>query len=658
MAKQPASRRPYRLLLILPLLLALGYVLFRGVQAARYGLAALDRLQRLEEIARGDPVGLVFREGLAPVQRELAGLHTELAGLQRYAGGALKALSHLAWLPALGPNLRAAPHLLQMGIELSYAGERACLAAQPILDDFLGKSASSEASLLERVSEQLAAQQADWARAQQAAERAIAARERFSAEGLHPRLAGPLAQLDALLPWLRAGMTGAVVAPELLGASGPRRYLVLAQNSDELRPTGGYISGIGLLTLEQGRIAGLSFADSYAVDDLTADHPDPPAAMREHMGIDLWLTKDANWFPDFPASAKACADLYYLDQETAVDGVVAADLVALQMLVEAVGPLRLEGYAAEIDGSNVLAEIQSYWAPKLRPGQTWEEWEATPWEIRKREWFDERKDFMPDLVDAIMERVMSDPGALDAPKLAATIKRILDEKHALIFFYDPTAQGMVTALGWDGAVRHPDHDYLMVVDTNVGYTKVNGKIAQRIAYRVEIADDGTAQGRVDLAYKNTATRDLPEGCVKDMSYDPTYELMTQRCYWDYVRVYAPAGSQLVSSQSVAAVGALVEEVPHAIWDTSLVLAPREEAALSFTYRLPAQVLRQDKSRVYNLLVQKQPGTDAVPLLIEVQLPPGARLVSAQPAPSGVEGNLIRFRTDLREDRKLQVVFEP
>ncbi len=656
--KGSTSRSPWRLLLVLGLLLLLGALLLTGFQALRHGRAAFGHLQRLQAMASGDAIGLVFEEGLAPVQGELAGLRAELVAVQRSAGWALEAASHLGWLPVVGPNLRAAPHLLQMGIELADAGEWACAAAQPILDELLGQAAPSEASLLERVTGHLLAEQADWARAQQATERAVAARARFTSPGLHPRLAEPLAQLDALLPWLRAGMTGAVVAPELLGASGPRRYLVLAQNSDELRPTGGYVSGIGLLTLERGRIEGLSFEDSYAVDDLTEDHPDPPAAMREQMGVDLWLTKDANWFPDFPTSARAVADLYYLDQETAVDGVIAADLVALQMLVEAVGPLRLEGYADVIDGSNVLETIQGYWAPKLKPGQTWEEWEATPWEIRKQEWFDDRKSFMPDLVEALMQRVMSDPGALDAPKLAFTVKRILDEKHALIFFYDPTVEGLVSMLGWDGATPHPDHDYLMVVDTNVGYTKVNGNIAQQIAYRVDLADDGTAQSRLDIAYRNVATRDLPEGCVKDMSYDPSYELMTQRCYWDYVRVYVPAGSQLQASQTIEPVGEVAEETPHTIWDTSFVIAPKEESALSFSYRPSVQALRQGKLWVYNLLVQKQPGTAAVPLQVEVRLPDGAQWVSAQPQPTSVEGTLVRFSTDLLVDRAFQVTFKP
>src|SRR5713226_6254718 len=35
------------------------------------------------------------------------------------------------------------------------------------------------------------------------------------------------------------------LAPEVLGLNGPKTYLILVQNEDELRPTGGYITAAG-----------------------------------------------------------------------------------------------------------------------------------------------------------------------------------------------------------------------------------------------------------------------------------------------------------------------------------------------------------------------------------------------------------------------------
>ena len=52
---------------------------------------------------------------------------------------------------------------------------------------------------------------------------------------------------------LRDGLELAQALPSLLGADKPAEYLLLAQNPDELRATGGFIGAVGVLTLDQGR---------------------------------------------------------------------------------------------------------------------------------------------------------------------------------------------------------------------------------------------------------------------------------------------------------------------------------------------------------------------------------------------------------------------
>ena len=70
-----------------------------------------------------------------------------------------------------------------------------------------------------------------------------------------PRLQRLLDKLDKLLPLAKDALALAQAAPALLGADGPRTYLLLAQNNDELRATGGFISGAGHVTIDRGRIS-------------------------------------------------------------------------------------------------------------------------------------------------------------------------------------------------------------------------------------------------------------------------------------------------------------------------------------------------------------------------------------------------------------------
>ncbi|MGC8000595.1 DUF4012 domain-containing protein, partial [Salmonella enterica] len=72
---------------------------------------------------------------------------------------------------------------------------------------------------------------------------------------------------DKWLPQAESGLRFSPIAPEMMGLSELRRYLVVAQNDDELRATGGFISGAGVIAVENGRIASFDFKDAYQVDD-------------------------------------------------------------------------------------------------------------------------------------------------------------------------------------------------------------------------------------------------------------------------------------------------------------------------------------------------------------------------------------------------------
>ena len=57
-----------------------------------------------------------------------------------------------------------------------------------------------------------------------------------------------------------------------LGLDSERNYLVLSQNNDELRPSGGYLGTYGWLTIRNGRVT------NYNYSPTTATSPNPPAA--------------------------------------------------------------------------------------------------------------------------------------------------------------------------------------------------------------------------------------------------------------------------------------------------------------------------------------------------------------------------------------------
>src|SRR4051794_662986 len=82
--------------------------------------------------------------------------------------------------------------------------------------------------------------------------------ERIPADGLASRGAGPLEDLRAGLRRIAAatdaGARATAVLPAMLGAGGPRTYLVLFQNPAEMRATGGMPGAFAVLGADHGRI--------------------------------------------------------------------------------------------------------------------------------------------------------------------------------------------------------------------------------------------------------------------------------------------------------------------------------------------------------------------------------------------------------------------
>jgi hypothetical protein len=99
-------------------------------------------------------------------------------------------------------------------------------------------------------------------------------------------------------------------------------------------------------------------------------------------------------------------------------------------------------------------------------------------------------------------------------------------------------------------------------------------------------------------------------------------------------------------------GAQPAEADWSVWTEFFTLAPDEERVLTFDYELPASVFEADADGLvhYRLRVQKQPGTGAVPLQVEVILPPDVELVGDVP------DGFPNLHTDLSHNREFEVVY--
>ena len=177
-------------------------------------------------------------------------------------------------------------------------------------------------------------------------------------------LAGGLSRIAEVVENLYSGFTLvdtlAPMGAAMLGADGPRTYLVLGQSADELRGVGGYVSSVWRATFDEGELTGVIYQDSVRVDDWgRLDlYPEAPPGLDEHMNAWVWLLRDVSWDPDFPTTARSAADLYRLGQRLSVDGVVAINQWTLLELVKSLGDIESPSGGEPLNSRNLLSALE------------------------------------------------------------------------------------------------------------------------------------------------------------------------------------------------------------------------------------------------------------------------------------------------------------
>ncbi len=648
---QPHIRRRRRWLLILALI---GLILLFWIGLlVRDGLILRADVLALQDYAAALPQPVKPADiDMAWIQQRVTSLAENLIALRSHAGPLLAITPALGWLPEIGGDVQAAPALLDMAVEFSDLGQRAITALEP-----LWPPETSERLSLPTVARLLHALQpatADW---HEYLDRAQAARQRIDTPRLSPRLRGWLDRYDEAYPLAQTGLELMAVAPQLLGADRPRTYLILFQNEDELRATGGFLSAVGRMTIDAGKIISLTVEDSYAVDDFTTPYPDAPAPVSDYMGIDLWVFRDSNWSPDFPAAARQAISLYTQTRGGTIDGVIALNQQVVEALVDGLGPLTIDGQTIA-NAQEMRAYMLKAWAPSDQ---------ATA-----AEWVAQRKNFISRAMQTLLDRLTSGGQNVNWQILGQALNRVLHSRDLLITLSDPQLNEPLRLAQLDGALRTDASDYVMVVDTSMGFNKASVAVQQAMQYTVTLATAAAPHAELTIAYTNT--NPLVSGCVHrppNYGLDTTYEQLVQQCYWLYRRVLAPAGAELIdASRHPTGPGELVsgrisdgatrvtEEDGKTVFGTFLIVPRGQRVDSHLGYTLPASVVqaRGDQLR-YHLAWQKQPGAAAWPVRVTVVFPEGMSLLEAQPQPVNTTANSAMFQFNLDADHEVNVTLQ-
>ncbi|MEV4812347.1 DUF4012 domain-containing protein [Micromonospora avicenniae] len=310
------------------LLVAGGWVGFRGWQARAHLLNAAGLARELSaQVVAGD------------TDRA----RRTLAALQEQSGAARSATDDPGWAlgrrtPLAGDDLGA---VRQIAVTVDDLARRAFPALLRVdLSNLVPDEGRLDVGQLRTVSADLA----EVNRTIQQTRQELAA---VSDDGLVSQVRQALTDLrgeiDRLAAMTAAADQGARLLPTLLGADGPRRYLLVSQNPAELRATGGMFGAYALIEAKDGRVQMGRQASSASLGQFNPPLRVPKEVRAIWADLPGMYPADVNLTPHFPTAAALYRDMFDRRTGTKVDGVLAVDPVVLSYLLKATGPVMVPG---------------------------------------------------------------------------------------------------------------------------------------------------------------------------------------------------------------------------------------------------------------------------------------------------------------------------
>jgi hypothetical protein len=648
--KKSGRRRFFIPLLILVLL---GLVLIGGLKVWKiYGLAmqVYQDTARIQEVIRG-PTSK--RERINAVGPALANLRNDFTKLKDETESFFWMGPWLKWVPVYGGELASIQDLAALADSLLASADISYQAVSPLVaKDGLSDLTPS------RLTEIITQAQPQLVDVQQQLDQAVAARKRLDPDSLSPRVHDLiLNDVDPLLGLMQDGLTVAMEFPRLMGATseGPKTYLLLVQNEDELRPTGGFITAAGTLLVKNGSLSNLSFKSSEYFDNWDRPYLVAPWQLSQYMNSRVLIFRDTNWFTSYPTAALYAEYLYSYTSSHSVDGVIAFDQQLLVEILSVTGPIEVEGAPYLIDAGNVTSYMRTSKTP-------------TAEDLASPDW--NNKIFINRLTRALFTKMFS--GDVQWEELVPMLLQGLNEHNLLIQLDSPTMTSFLERYHWDGAIRPGINDFLMVVDSNVGFNKTNAVVETKLSYDVDLTNLQSPTASLTVFHKNNSADIGPCKQWNKVRAKGEKDYPITDCYWDYLRVYILPDTYLLDAtvQTVPAAWMILNRtIPPQVdvldegidgvrsFGTLKVVPGGQSRRTNFRLALPSRILEtlpDSKQMTYRLKIQKQPGT-LVPITLRVQLPDGAKAQSV-PSEATVKGQTVLAQITLRIDTEVEITF--
>jgi len=460
-----------------------------------------------------------------------------------------------------------------------------------------------------------------------------------------------------------------------LGINQDKRYLLIFQNNTELRASGGFIGSYALVDFRDGRIKNLEVPGGGSYDTEGGLRELVIAPEPLHLVNPLWHFWDANWWPDWPTSARKLMWFYERSDGPTVDGVIGFTPTVLERILKVIGPVDMN------DDYGVVINSENFWITVQRIVEQKPDITNTP------------KKIIGDLMNKIIEDLPARLGKDNLINLISLIEKSLAEKHILFYFTNSELQEKIEGYGWDGKTKQATYDYLSVINTNIAGGKSDRKIKETINLNTEIMPDGSIINTLEIERLHSGIKFEPFCGVRNV---------------DWMRIYLPQGSELLEADGFTKPAEIYFSAPDSSWQNDPDLYQEEKMAkihqpsgtkiynekgktvfanwsmvdpgktikIYLKYKLPFKLIAREagsKSLVdkaikllspeqsqlypYSILIQKQPGSQPSQINYDLEIADKFKNIWQYPKDFYEANNSIEINDELNIDKYWAILLE-
>lgn len=279
-----------------------------------------------------------------------------------------------------------------------------------------------------------------------------------------------------------------------LDSQKPTTVMVLLQNDYELRANGGFIGSYAIITISNG-IPEFQFKDIYDPDGQLTGHVNPPLPIQEAFKQGWWKLRDADWYPDFPTSAKTIRWFMTEGKEINPDILITLNFKTVDQIVKLISPIEIPEYGVKLSPANFYQILQSHAETNFFPGST------------------QKRDILSAAGKAFIKKLQDSP----LETKIAIIDLLFDNaesKNILLNSNDPELQSLFENYNLDGSLYYKDcgnsclADQLTIIETNLGANKANCCIQRNTSHKIERQSD-QIKHTISIQYTNTSHVENP-----------------------------------------------------------------------------------------------------------------------------------------------------